>query len=110
MEVHVDADAAELENQITYLYNFREGRSISSFGTVYASPSYQGLKDPADVQSRCAAMNGVAPEIVERAEELIRLSARGEDLVAACSVMPEAEALELVEAVRILLCQLTSTS
>ena len=46
-------------------------------------------------------MNGVAPEVVARAEELIRLSARGEDLVAACSVMPEAEALELEEAVSI---------
>lgn len=35
MQVQVDAEAAELENQITYLYNFRAGRSISSFGTVY---------------------------------------------------------------------------
>ncbi|QDS74512.1 hypothetical protein FKW77_007276 [Venturia effusa] len=83
MEVQVDVEAAELENQITYLYNFKAGRSISSFGTT------------------CAAMNGVAPEIVGRAEEFIRLSVRGEDLVAACSAMPEAETMELEEAEQI---------
>jgi DNA mismatch repair protein MSH5 len=47
----------------------------------------------------CAAMNGVPPEIVRRAENLFLLSTRGEDLVAACSEMPEDEAEELEEAV-----------
>jgi DNA mismatch repair protein MSH5 len=48
-------------------------------------------------------MNGVPTEIVQRAENLILLSMRGEDLVAACCQMPEDEAAELEEAV----CKLT---
>ena len=83
MEVRVDHEAATVENQITYLYNYRQGRSTSSFGTC------------------CAAMNGVAPEIIRRAEELILLSARGEDMVAACAIVSEEETEELVEAERV---------
>ena len=35
----------------------------------------------------CAAMNGIPPEITDRAETLARLTARGEDLLYACAVM-----------------------
>ncbi|RAH61060.1 DNA mismatch repair protein Msh5 [Aspergillus piperis CBS 112811] len=78
MEVRVHEEPGEAENQITYLYNFRLGRSDQSFGTI------------------CAAMNGISQTIVDRADEIASLSARGENLIAACAVLSaqETQALE----------------
>ena len=81
MEVRLDEEASDANDQIAYLYTLRGDRSTSSFGTY------------------CAAMNGISAEIVKRAEELILMSARGDDLVEACAVIPAAEEKELEEAV-----------
>lgn len=83
MEVRIDKESQAVEDQVTYLYNLVEGRSMASFGTC------------------CAALNGIDPAIVERAEDLILLSARGEDLVTACAKISEAEAKDMEDAEKI---------
>ncbi|OQE05305.1 hypothetical protein PENVUL_c025G03028 [Penicillium vulpinum] len=80
MEVQVCEEKQEVEDQITYLYNFRPGRSNKSFGTI------------------CAAINGIDPAIVSRANEIASLSARGENIVAACAVLSPEEMQDLEEA------------
>ncbi|ESZ91643.1 DNA mismatch repair protein Msh6 [Sclerotinia borealis F-4128] len=81
MEVHVNKQADLAEDQVAYLYNFVLGRSTSSFGTS------------------CAAMNGIDSTIVERAEDLILLAARGEDLMEALAAnISEKDAQDLEDA------------
>ena len=58
----------------------------------------RGTVPVTDSHDSCAALNGIEPGIVRRAEGLIELAARGEDLVAACANLPEAEMAELKEA------------
>lgn len=55
----------------------------------------------ANAVDSCAALNGIEPGIIRRAEDLILLVARGEDLVAACAILPETEMIELREAASI---------
>ncbi|KAL3473321.1 muts domain V-domain-containing protein [Aspergillus californicus] len=80
MEVRVCEEPQEPDDQITYLFNFRIGRSMKSFGTI------------------CAAMNGINAAIVNRANELVCLSARGENLIAACAVLSAEEMQALQDA------------
>ncbi|ODM16931.1 hypothetical protein SI65_07896 [Aspergillus cristatus] len=80
MEVQVCEESRDVEDQITYLYNFRPGRSNKSFGTI------------------CAAINGINQAVVTRANELASLSARGENLIAACATLTAEETQALEEA------------
>ncbi|MCJ1405214.1 MutS protein msh5 [Xylographa trunciseda] len=80
MEVRIDCEARDVENQITYLYNLRPGRSIASYGTT------------------CAALNGISQGVVDRAEELVIQSARGEDLVAICAKGKQDDTQEMDDA------------
>jgi len=54
-DVHLDPDAQEPEDQIACLYKLLPGRSASSLGIL------------------CAALNGVEPDVVARAQELADL-------------------------------------
>ncbi|EFR01530.1 mismatch repair protein 5 [Nannizzia gypsea CBS 118893] len=83
MEVQVNSSAQHVEDQIIYLYNFRLGRSSSSFGT------------------NCAAMAGIDPAIISRAQGIERLLHRKEDLVAICARMTAREVGELERAERL---------
>ncbi|KAF2207500.1 hypothetical protein CERZMDRAFT_51161 [Cercospora zeae-maydis SCOH1-5] len=80
MEVQVrdgnDSDS-QSDAQVTYLYNLRPGRNDSSYGTM------------------CAALNGIDHKVVTRADQLLGLAARGEDLVEACAQVPEDERKDL---------------
>ncbi|QSS49525.1 hypothetical protein I7I53_09902 [Histoplasma capsulatum var. duboisii H88] len=80
MEVQIDPVARDMENEVTYLYNFRSGRSNASFGT------------------NCALLSGIDPAIISRANEIGTLAARGEDLVVICAKMSVDEIEELGEA------------
>ncbi|KAJ6121588.1 hypothetical protein N7512_004053 [Penicillium capsulatum] len=80
MEVKISEESQEAEDQVTYLYNFRPGRSNQSFGTI------------------CAAINGIDGAIVARANEIASLAARGDNLVAACAVLAADEMQALQEA------------
>ncbi|KAB8218668.1 DNA mismatch repair protein Msh5 [Aspergillus novoparasiticus] len=80
MEVQVCEESCNAEDQITYLYNFHLGRSDKSYGPI------------------CAALNGINETIVERANELVSLAVRGENLTAACAMLSAEDMHDLEEA------------
>ncbi|PKX94249.1 MutS family protein MSH5 [Aspergillus novofumigatus IBT 16806] len=90
MEVRISGEARQVEDQITYLYKYGPVHTFS-----------------------CAAMNGISQTIVDRANELAALSARGENLIAACATLSAEETETLAEADvlarRFLACDLSNT-
>ncbi|OHE91757.1 MutS domain V [Colletotrichum orchidophilum] len=80
MEVRLDIDAGQMEDQVVFLYHLVFGGNTSSFG------------------SRCAALNGIDTAVVDRAEAIVLLLARNEDLGAACARLGAEDEARLQEA------------
>lgn len=75
-----DSVASGTMEEVTYLYQLKEGRSLLSYG------------------AQCASMHGVPRPVVQRAQSLAVSMARGEDLVTICSDMGAAEMEDLAAA------------
>lgn len=80
MEVRLDINANQMEDQVVFLYSLVPGRGTSSFG------------------SRCAALNGIDTAVVERAEAIVLLLARNEDLGVVCARLDAEDEARLEEA------------
>lgn len=72
MDARLDASARDAQERVTFLYRLLPGRGPSSWGVL------------------CAALNDVPRDVVERAEAIVALRERNEDLVvAACLEVSE---------------------
>jgi DNA mismatch repair protein MSH5 len=80
MDVHLDPDAKDPEEQITFLYRLLPGRGLSSLGVL------------------CAAANDIPSDVIRRAEAIVALQDRNESLVETCSELSEEEKRELERA------------
>ncbi|KAK1828220.1 muts domain V-domain-containing protein [Podospora conica] len=80
MAVHLEPDAAEPEDQVTFLFQLAPGRSTASLGVM------------------CAAMNDVDSSVIKRAQDLVRMQEGNEDLEELCSRTSEADMRRLVPA------------
>lgn len=71
MDFHLDPEAEDAEEQITFLYRLLPRRGPSSMGVL------------------CAASNDVPSDIISRAETIVALQDKNESLVEACSELSE---------------------
>ena len=112
MEVRLNREAEDLEDQVTYLYKYELRQNVSALltgtlalDTVVATPAtvagepWLSSMISSLIKFSCAALNGVDAAIVERANYLVDISAKGEDLVTACAKISKKEEDELKDAV-----------
>ncbi|CAG8009356.1 unnamed protein product, partial [Penicillium nalgiovense] len=65
---------------------------------VHVCEETREVEDQITYLYNCATINGIDPAIVSRANEIASLSARGENIVAACAVLSSEEMRDLEEA------------
>lgn len=124
MEVQVSEEPGESDDQVTYLYKYvlyttyhtldlMLIENFIAFALVAATralaPCTSSL--PSGLSHRphfklltwysCAAINGIDPVVVSRANEITHLLARGENIVAACAALLPGEMKDLEEAVTV---------
>lgn len=113
MEVCLDQEAEHLEDQVTYLYKYELQCYVNPLlimqiafepavvtQVMVAGEDLPSLLDSrANRDSSCAALNGIDATIVDRANHLMEMSIKGEDLVSACAEFSEKEEDDLRDAV-----------
>ena len=122
MEVQVSEEPGESEDQVTYLYKYVlhtthhtldlmliENYIAFALGTATRALALCTSSLPSGLSHRphfklltrysCAAINGIDPVVVSRANEITSLLARGENIVAACAALLPGEMEDLEEAV-----------
>lgn len=80
MAVHLEPDATDPEDQVTFLFQLAPGRSTASLGVM------------------CAAMNDVDTSVIKRAQDLVRMQEGNEDLEELCSGISNEDMQRLVPA------------
>ncbi|KAK4192630.1 putative muts protein 5 [Podospora australis] len=84
MEVHIDKNAVDIRDQITYLHRLQPGHAKESLAIM------------------CAEMAGIPPRVLDRADDIVELLNANEDITAALPELVEQSRRAHKEAKRVL--------